>query len=134
MNGPTKSDSGDDAERTVEALTKELALKLRSMEKREELTEYAVSLLRESSEDAGQEERALESRAEAAKSYPFNPIAFGIPLLVIGVVLCGTGILIGPGLAVIAIAVLMVLYGMVALLIGGRRSRKSGAGEGGDRE
>jgi Flp pilus assembly protein TadB len=134
VNGPTKDDSGDDAERTVEALSKELALKLRSMEKREELTEYAVSLLRESNEDAGQEERAQESRAEAAKSGPFNPIAFGIPLLVIGVVLCGTGILIGPGLAVIAIAVLMVLYGMVALLVGGRRSRKSGPGEGGDRE
>ncbi len=54
--------------------------------------------------------------AKASKGDPFNPIAFGIPLLVIGVVLCATGILIGPGLGVIGIGVLMVLYGLVVSL------------------
>jgi hypothetical protein len=49
----------------------------------------------------------------AARNDPFNPIAFAIPLIVIGAVLCATGILAGVGLGIIGIAVLMVLWGLI---------------------
>lgn len=99
------------------------------MPNREELTDYAVSLLRESNEEASQQEQVRRAVAKASRGDPFNPIAFGIPLFVIGVVLCATGILIGPGLGVIGIAVLMVLYGLVMSLLA-RRKERSGARKG----
>jgi hypothetical protein len=105
-------DSQSNDER-VEELARELADRLRAMPNRQELTDYAVSLLKESNEDAGQAEQARSSVDAAAKNDPFNPIAFAIPLFVIGAVLCATGILAGPGLGVIGIAVLMFLYGLV---------------------
>jgi len=111
------------AERDVEQLAKDLADKLRSLKNRDELTDYAVSLLRESNEEAGQHENQQRMVAKASKGDPFNPIAFGIPLLVIGAVLCATGILIGPGLGVIGIGVLMVLYGLVVSLFSRREKR-----------
>jgi hypothetical protein len=104
-------DSQADDER-VEALARELADRLRAMPNRQELTDYAVSLLKESNEDAGATEQAAAMVARAAKNDPFNPIAFAIPLLVIGAVLCATGILAGVGLGVIGIALLMVLWGL----------------------
>jgi hypothetical protein len=104
-------DSQADDER-VEALARELAERLRAMPNRQELTDYAVSLLKESNEDAGASEQAAAMIARAAKNDPFNPIAFAIPLLVIGAVLCATGILAGVGLGVIGIALLMVLWGL----------------------
>jgi hypothetical protein len=105
-----ESQSSDEG---VEALARELAERLRAMPNRQELTDYAVSILKESNEDAGQAEQAVISREAASKRDPFNPIAFGIPLLVIGAVLCATGILVGPGLGVMAIALLMVLWGVI---------------------
>lgn len=108
-----KSSDESAADSDVEQLAKELADKLRNLKNRDELTDYAVSLLRESNEEADQKEHQKRGVARASKGDPFNPIAFGIPLLVIGAVLCATGILIGPGLGVIGIGVLMVLYGLV---------------------
>ncbi len=121
--GKTGGDSERDEQR-VEELARELAERLRGMAKRQELTDYAVSLLRDSAEEAGQAEQARESIDKAATD-AFNPIAFGIPLLVIGVVLCATGILIGPGVGVIAIAILMVVWGLVVALFS---RRKDGVG------
>lgn len=106
------SDSQADEER-VEELARELAERLRSMPNRQELTDYAVSLLKESNEDAGASEQAAAMVERAKRNDPFNPIAFAIPLLVIGAVLCATGILFGIGLAVIAIAILMVVWGLI---------------------
>ena len=120
-SAPEREEEG--AERNVEELAKELADKLRSLKNRDELTDYAVSLLRESNEEAGQHEHQQRMVAKASKGDPFNPIAFGIPLLVIGVVLCATGILMGPGLGVIGIGVLMVLYGLVVSLFTRREKR-----------
>jgi hypothetical protein len=97
----------------VEQLAKELADRLRAMPNRQELTDYAVSLLKESNEDADQADLVRTTAERAAKNDPFNPIAFAIPLFVIGAVLCATGILIGPGLGVIGIAAAMVVYGLV---------------------
>lgn len=114
----------------VEALTRQLADQLRSMGNRQEMTDFAVSMLRESAEEAGQVELAQETaRRGAKKRDPFNPIAFGIPLLVIGAVLCGTGILIGPGLAVIGIAAAMVVYGLVVAVLFRAKSDKADASE-----
>ena len=117
--------SGDEegSDREIEDLAKELATRLRNLKNREELTDYAVSLLRESNEEADQKEYQKRTVTRASKGDPFNPIAFGIPLLVIGVVLCATGILIGPGLGVIGIGVLMVLYGLVVSLFTRRTKR-----------
>ncbi len=114
----------ESTDREIEDLAKELADKLRSLKNRDELTDYAVSLLKESNEEADQKEYQKRTIARAGKGDPFNPIAFGIPLLVIGVVLCATGILIGPGLGVIGIGVLMVLYGLVVSVFS-RRTKRS---------
>ena len=102
----------------VEALAKELADRLRAMPNRDELTDYAVSILKESSEDAGQSEQAAATAKRAARNAPFNPIAFAIPLLVIGAVLCATGILAGIGLGVIGIALVMVVWGLIVAFLG----------------
>ena len=124
MSDPIKPESdGEDAERSVEALARELASHLRTLDNRQELTDYAVSLLRESNEEANQDENALRGFVKASKGDPFNPIAFGIPLLVIGLVLCATGILVGPGLGVIGIALLLVVYGLIVSLFSRAKGR-----------
>ena len=110
-NNPDRDSQANDER--VEALAKALADRLRAMPNRQELTDYAVSILKESNEDAGQSEQAAAMADRAAKNDPFNPIAFAIPLLIIGAVLCATGILAGVGLGVIGIAVLMVLWGLI---------------------
>ncbi len=61
----------------------------------------------------------------AARNDPFNPIAFAIPLLVIGAVLCATGILAGVGLGIIGIAVLMVTWGLIVAFFSRFRRDKS---------
>ena len=100
------------------------------MPNRQEMTDYAVSLLRESNEDAAQADLARESAERARRGDPFNPIAFGIPLFVIGAVLMATGILAGPGLGVMGIAVLMVAYGIVVSVFSRGAGSKQGGGEG----
>ena len=123
-NKPPESESQADEER-VEELARELAERLRAMPNRQELTDYAVSLLKESNEDAGASEQAAAMVERAARNDPFNPIAFAIPLLVIGAVLCATGILAGIGLGVIGIAVLMVLWGLIVSFFSRFRRQKS---------
>jgi len=113
----------------VEQLARELADRLRDMPNRQELTDYAVSLLKESNEDADQADLVRTSAERTAKNDPFNPIAFAIPLFVIGLVLCATGILIGPGLGVMGIAALMVIYGLVVSFFSRGGSPKSRPGQ-----
>ncbi len=110
---PTKSDAD---ERQVEELARELARRLRGMKSRQELTDYAVSMLRDSAEEAHQEEQARGSVERAAKLGAVNTVAFGLPLAIIGLVLCATGILAGPGLIILGAAMLMVIYGLVAAM------------------
>jgi hypothetical protein len=114
-----RDDSEDQAQandRSIEEAARALAERLRAMPNRQEMTDYAVSLLRESNEEADQAELARDIKEKAGRGDPFNPIAFGIPLFVIGAVLLATGILAGPGIGVMGIAVLMVLYGIVVSL------------------
>ena len=117
-------------DQTIEEIARTLADRLRAMPNRQEMTDYAVSLLRESNEEADQAELARDTKAKNARGDPFNPIAFGIPLFVIGAVLLATGILAGPGIGVMAIAVLMVLYGIVVSVFS--RGRNSAAQRGGE--
>ena len=132
MPNSIKSSAPDDDR--VEQLARELADRLRLLPNRQELTDYAVSILRESNEEADQEEVARESIARAARNDPFNPIAFAIPVFIIGAVLCVTGLLTGPGLVIIGIALIMVVYGLFVAAFGGpirrlfgRRTAKSAA-------
>ena len=120
MPDSTKTPSDEVAsDERIEELARELADRLRAMPNRNEMTDYAVSLLRESNEEAGQQDQIRASIDKAARNDPFNPIAFGIPLFVVGAVLAATGILAGPGLGIIAIAVLMVVYGLGVSFIRG---------------
>ena len=128
-NKPDKPENENESQANderVEELARELADRLRSMPNRQELTDYAVSLLKESNEDAGVTEQAAAMVARAARNDPFNPIAFAIPLFVIGAILCATGILAGVGLGVIGIALVMVLWGLVVSFFsrGPRRTGK----------
>jgi len=123
--------SGD--EQRVEDLAKELVDRLRAMPNRAELTEYAVGLLRDSAEEASQAEQARDSVERVRKGDPFNPIAFAIPLFVIGAVLCATGILIGPGIGIIGIAVVMAVFGLGLAIFRGMvrgTGRTEGPGDG----
>jgi|SRR5271167_4505528 len=123
MTDSDKPTAGSEREaQRVEEMIRELADQLRGMDNRQELTDYAVSMLRDSAEEAGHAEQARDSVAKAASNDAFNPIAFGIPLLVVGAVLCATGILAGPGLGIIAIAGLMVVWGLVVAVFSRRKS------------
>ena len=125
-NKPDSQSQSDANDERVEELARELADRLRAMPNRQELTDYAVSLLKESNEDAGQSEQAAAMVARAGKNDPFNPIAFAIPLFVIGAILCATGILAGVGLGIIGIALVMVLWGLLVSFFsrGPRRGSK----------
>ena len=118
------SDSQENDER-VEQLAKELAERLRAMPNRQELTDYAVSLLKESNEDAGAADQAAAMVERAARNDPFNPIAFAIPLFVVGAILCATGILAGVGLGIIGIALLMLLWGLIVAFFSRFRREKT---------
>lgn len=118
------SDSQENDER-VEQLAKELAERLRALPNRQELTDYAVSVLKESNEDAGAADQAAAMVARAARNDPFNPIAFAIPLFVVGAILCATGILAGVGLGIIGIALLMLLWGLIVAFFSRFRREKS---------
>ncbi|MHB8381830.1 MAG: hypothetical protein ACYDC3_05765 [Candidatus Binataceae bacterium] len=118
--GPQEQTAAND--RAVEDLARELSERLRAMPNRQEMTDYAVSLLKESNEEADQADLARESKAKAGRGDPFNPIAFAIPLLVVGLVLMATGLLTGMGILVVAIAIVMFAYGLIVPLFS-RRSR-----------
>ncbi|MGH7779881.1 MAG: hypothetical protein ACREQR_08645 [Candidatus Binataceae bacterium] len=109
-------------DRAVEDLARELSERLRAMPNRQEMTDYAVSLLKESNEEAEQADLARDSQVKAARGDPFNPIAFAIPLLVVGLVLMATGLLTGMGVLVVAIAIAMFIYGLIVPMFS-RRSR-----------
>jgi hypothetical protein len=135
---PTKSAEESEGEsKRIEELATELAERLRDSPDRAELTDYAVNILRESAEEAAHQQQAEEMRQAAGKTggrAAFNPIALAIPLFVIGAVLAATGILIGPGLGLIGLAVLTALYGVGAALFSGMRrafrSKRSNPGRG----
>lgn len=128
--GAEPNPQGTANDRAVEDLARELSERLRAMPNRQEMTDYAVSLLKESNEEADQAELARDSQVKAARGDPFNPIAFAIPLGVVGLVLMATGLLTGMGILVVAIAIVMFAYGLVVPLFS--RSKSSGKSSGGE--
>ena len=71
----TQSQAND---RSVEEAARALAERLRAMPNRQEMTDYAVSLLRESNEEADQAELAHESKAKALDHCPQERLTLSV--------------------------------------------------------
>lgn len=84
---------------------------------RDELRAYAVGLVRE--EVRGEEETVEGNRETRPAS--FNPLGMGIPVLLVGAFLI---FLFPPvGMLLILAAAVLVIWGLVATLFSGRKSR-----------
>jgi len=130
---PPSTETPPPGERSIEDISRELAERIRNSPNRHEMTDYAVQMLRDSSEDTDHAELVQKSGAGTVrKRDPFNPIAFGIPLLVIGAVLAMTGLLTGIGLLIIGVALIMVVYGFLVSLLWRGRSSQAESGSDGD--
>lgn len=116
-NAP-KPASGQEVEERIEDLTKEISslINKAGTDGRDELRDYAVSLLQSETETTVPEEASGEGRTE--NSGPFNPIALSIPFLIIGIILLP---LFAPvGLFMLLAAVVMGIGGGLALMFGRR--------------
>lgn len=105
---------GQDVENTIEDLTKELSRLINEAgtDGREELRDYAVSLLQGETETTQTEEPAREDSAPPAT--PFSPVALSIPFLLIGIILLP---LFAPvGLLMLLLAIIMGVGGWLALM------------------
>ena len=105
---------GQDVENTIEDLTKELSRLINEAgtDGREELRDYAVSLLQGETETTQTEEPARED--SAPPSPPFSPVALSIPFLLIGIILLP---LFAPiGLLMLLLAIVMGVGGWLALM------------------
>ena len=109
-----KPASGQDVENTIEDLTKELSRLINEAgsDGREELRDYAVSLLQGETETTQTEEPVGEDSAQP--SAPFSPVALSIPFLLIGIILLP---LFAPiGLLMLLLALIMGVGGWLALM------------------
>ena len=105
---------GQDVENSIEDLTKELSRLINEAgaDGREELRDYAVSLLQGETETTQTEEPVEENPAQPAA--PFSPVALSIPFLLIGIILLP---LFAPvGLMLLLLAVIMGVGGWLALM------------------
>ncbi len=115
-----KSALGQDLEKTVEDLTKELSrfINEAGADGREELRDYAVSLLQGETETTQTEASARE---DAARPAPFSPVALSIPFLIIGIILLP---LFAPiGLLMLFLATVMGIGGWLALMFSKKNKR-----------
>lgn len=104
---------GQDVENNIEDLTKELSRLINEAgtDGREELRDYAVSLLQGETETTQTEEPVEEDSAQPAS---FSPVALSIPFLLIGIILLP---LFAPvGLMLLLLAVIMGVGGWLALM------------------
>lgn len=109
-----KSAPGQDVENKIEDLTKEMSRLINEAgtDGREELRDYAVSLLQGETETTQTEEPAREDQPEP--SSPFSPVALSIPFLLIGIILLP---LFAPvGLMMLLLAIVMGVGGWFALM------------------
>ena len=80
-------------------------------EHRQDLREYAIDLLREGTEAVD----APAARQTAARRSSSNPLGMGLLLLLVGMPMC---LLFPPvGLALVAVALIMSLWGVVVVLV-----------------
>ncbi len=109
-----KSAPSQDVENKIDDLTKELSRLINEAgtDGREELRDYAVSLLQGETETTQTEEPAGEDQAEP--SSPFSPVALSIPFFLIGIILLP---LFAPvGLVMLLLAIVMGVGGWFALM------------------
>ena len=109
-----KSAPGQDVENKIEDLAKELSSLINEAGTggREEMRDYAVSLLQGETETTQTEEPAGEDLDEPAA--PFSPVALSIPFLLIGIILLP---LFAPiGLLMMLFALLMGVGGWLSVL------------------
>ncbi len=112
-----KEEHGRELEERIEDLTRELSglINAAGAQGREELRDYAVSLLQGETEASVAE--AASSR-EVSPSSPFNPLALSIPFFLIGAFLL---LLFPPvGLFLLFFAVIMAVWGGLSVLWGTR--------------
>ena len=103
-----------DVDNTIEDLTKELSRLINEAgtDGREELRDYAVSLLQGETETTQTEEPVREDTDQPAA--PFSPVALSIPFLLIGIILLP---LFAPmGLLMLLLAIIMGVGGWLALM------------------
>lgn len=103
-----------DVDNTIEDLTKELSRLINEAgtDGREELRDYAVSLLQGETETTQTEEPVREDADQPAA--PFSPVALSIPFLLIGIILLP---LFAPmGLLMLLLAIIMGVGGWLALM------------------
>ena len=115
---PEKEEQSQALEERIESLTKELSglINAAGTAEREELREYAVSLLQGETETVGGEE---PPPAAETPSSSFNAVALSIPFVLIGMILLP---LFPPvGLFLLVFALLMGLWGWVSALLFGRK-------------
>lgn len=102
-------------ERKIESLTEELSglINEAGTDGREEMRDYAVSLLQGGTETTVQETTTDEVSDKPAA--PFSPVALSIPFLVVGIILLP---LFAPiGLLMILLATIMGVGGWLALML-----------------
>lgn len=107
-------------EREIERLTREISRLVGEAPagERDELRSYALGLLRE---EVVREE-VEESSSNDGGPASFNPLAMGIPVLLVGSFLL---FLFPPvGLLLLGVAVLLVIWGILATLFSGSTARR----------
>jgi hypothetical protein len=115
---PEKEEHSQELEEKIEGLTKELSglINAAGTEGRDELRDYAISLLQGETETSVVEEPPPVANSPASS---FNPLALAIPFFLIGVFLL---LLVPPvGIFLLVVALIMVLWGGLSVLLFGRK-------------
>ena len=117
--GPGSRRAGD-PDREVEDLSRRIAEIVNSAgpEARGDLREYAIELLKEGTE---QSDVAHEPRGTATPP-PFNPLAIALLLVLAALPLLLSIVFAPVGLAVLAIAGIMGIWGVIATMFGRHRT------------
>jgi len=116
---PEKEEHGQELEEKIEDLTKELSglINAAGTQGRDELRDYAISLLQGETETTVVEEPPPVVANSPVAS--FNPLALAIPFFLIGVFL----LLLFPsvGSFLLVVALIMVVWGGLSALVFGRK-------------
>ena len=113
---PEKEEQSRELEEKIEGLTKELSglINTAGTRGREELRDYAVSLLQGDTETLVAEEPPLVAESSSSAA-PFNPLALSIPFFLMG----GFLLLLFPpvGISLLLFALVMAVWGGLSALL-----------------
>ena len=113
------SPQGSEAERDseIEELTRQIAAVVnRAGEDRQSLRDYAIGLLKEETESAD----APPARVEITDASRFNPLALALLLVLVALPLLVSIVFFPVGLAVLVLAAIMGVWGLLAIVFGRR--------------